>query len=89
MTPRKITSLKAKIVAIKKEMAREKKEWGGQVHDGRGLRYGPPQYYVQLEDFKGAMRYFHWFEKNFPGDMGFPSFLFEWTITLFKTKKLH
>lgn len=29
-----------------------------------------------------------WFHKNFPDDIGFPNFLFEWTIILFKTGKL-
>ena len=51
MTPKQIERIKIKITAIKKEIAREKKQWGG-YHDGRGLRYAPPQYYVQLGDFK-------------------------------------
>ena len=27
------------------------------------------------------------FKKNFSDDIGFPTFLFEWTVTLFKTKR--
>lgn len=34
------------------------------------------------------MRYFNWFHKNFNDDSGYPSFLLEWTITLFKNSKL-
>ena len=30
----------------------------------------------------------NWFNKNFPEDVGFPDFLFEWTIILFKTGRL-
>ena len=33
------------------------------------------------------MRYFNWFHKNFDDDAGYPMFLFEWTITLFKNGK--
>jgi hypothetical protein len=87
MTEKQAEKLKVKIVAIKKEMAREKKQWGG-YHDGRGLRYAPPQYYIQLGDFKGAMTYFRWFEKTFSDDIGAPGFLFEWAIALFKNGKI-
>jgi hypothetical protein len=87
MTPKQIEKAKAQIVAIRKAIADEKRQWGG-YHDGRGLRYAPPQYYVKLNDFKGAMTYFRWFQKNFDDDSGEPYFLFEWCITLFKNGKL-
>ena len=88
MTPKQVEKIKKKIDAIKAALAADKKQWGGDYHDGRGLRYLPPQYYIQLGDFKGGLRYFNWFNKNFPDDAGFPHFLFEWTIVLFKTGKL-
>lgn len=88
MTPKQAEKIKKKIVDIKAALAADKKQWGGEYHDGRGLRYLPPQYYIQLGDFTGALRYFNWFDKNFPDDAGFPHFLFEWTIVLFKTGKL-
>ncbi len=87
MTPKQKERLESKIVAIRKALADDKRHWGGYYHDGGGLRYAPPQYYVKLEDFKGAMTYFRWFQKNFPDDIGMPGFLFEWTITLFKNGK--
>jgi hypothetical protein len=86
MTAKQIEKAKAQIVAIRKAIADEKRQWGG-YHDGRGLRYAPPQYYVKLNDFKGAMTYFRWFQKNFADDCGEPHFLFEWCITLFKNGK--
>ena len=86
MTPKQIEKAKAQIVAIRKAIADEKRQWGG-YHDGQGLRYAPPQYYVKLNDFKGAMTYFRWFQKNFENDSGEPHFLFEWCITLFKNEK--
>ena len=87
MTLKQIEKAKAQIVAIRKTIADEKRQWGG-YHDGRGFRYAPPQYYVKLNDFKGAMTYFRWFQKNFEDDSGEPHFLFEWCITLFKNGKL-
>jgi hypothetical protein len=88
MTPKQIESIKNKIAKIKRELLADKKHWGGFYHDGRGLRYLPPELYLKLKDYSGALRYFNWFDKNFPGDSGFSIFLFEWTITLFKKKKI-
>jgi hypothetical protein len=34
------------------------------------------------------LKYIKWFNKNFPDDIGFPDFLLEWTILLFKNNKL-
>lgn len=88
MTPKQQERIKNKIKKIKTALAADKKYWGGQYHDGQGLRYFPPQLYIELNDFKGGLRYFNWFNKNFPDDSGYPDFLFEWTIILFKTGRL-
>lgn len=88
MTPKQIERLEKKIRKIKSALAADKKRWGGEYDDSRGLRYMPPKYYIKLGDFAGCMRYMNWFNKNFPDDCGFPDFLFEWTIILFKTGKL-
>jgi hypothetical protein len=88
MTPKKEERIRKKIKDIKTALAADKKKWGGQYHDGRGLRYIPPQLYIELNDFTGGLRYFNWFNKNFPDDSGYPDFLFEWTIVLFKTGRL-
>ncbi|NIJ46592.1 hypothetical protein FHR24_003082 [Wenyingzhuangia heitensis] len=88
MTPKQVERIQNKIKKIKRELAADKKHWGGFYHDGRGLRYLPPELYLKLNDYSGAMRYFNWFDKNFPEDSGFPIFLFEWTITLFKKNKI-
>lgn len=88
MTPKQQERIINKIKKIKAALAADKRQWGGYYHDGGGLRYAPPKLYVELEDYKGGMRYFNWFDKNFPDDIGYPSFLFEWIIVLFKTGKL-
>ncbi|GDX48567.1 hypothetical protein LBMAG25_13850 [Bacteroidota bacterium] len=86
MTPKQIERIQTKIATIKRALAAEKKQWGC-YDDSRGLRYLPPALYLKLQDYKGAMRYFNWFHKNFDDDAGYPMFLFEWTITLFKNGK--
>lgn len=88
MTPKQQERVRNKIKKIKAALAADKRYWGGQYHDGRGLRYIPPQLYIELNDFTGGLRYFNWFHKNFPDDSGYPDFLFEWTIILFKTGRL-
>jgi hypothetical protein len=80
--------IRKKIADIKKALTADKQHWGGYYHDGSGLRYLQPVLYLKLNDYKGAMRYFRWFDKNFPDDCGFPIFLAEWTITLFKSGKM-
>lgn len=86
MTPKQIDRLKKKIADIKRILAAEKRKFGG-YDDGAGLRYIPTKYFIQLEDYSGGLTYLKWFDKNFPDDNGFPDFLFEWTIILFKTGK--
>ncbi len=88
MTPKQAERIQAKITQVKKELAADKRCWGGFYDDSRGLRYLPPTLYIKLGDYSGANRYFNWFDKNFPDDMGYPIFLFEWTLTLFKTQKM-
>lgn len=88
MTPKQQERIKNKIKKIKGALAADKKRWGGQYHDGQGLRYYPPKLYIELNDFTGGLRYLNWFSKNFSDDCGYPDFLFEWTIILFKTGRL-
>ncbi len=87
MTPKQIERIKKKIADIKRTRVTEKRKFGG-YHDSRGLRYLPTKYFIQLEDYSGGLIYTKWFDKNFPDDIGFPDFLFEWTVILFKTGKI-
>lgn len=87
MTPKQIERLKKKIADIKRTLTAEKRKFGG-YDDSRGIRYLPTKYYIQLGDYSGGLTYTKWFNKNFPDDCGFPDFLFEWTIILFKNSKI-
>ncbi|GAA4397365.1 hypothetical protein GCM10023187_06720 [Nibrella viscosa] len=86
MTPKQIERLQKKISEIRQALAAEKRKYGG-YDDSRGLRYLPTRSFIQLSDYKGGLTYLRWFSKNFPDDAGFPDFLFEWTIILFKNGK--
>jgi hypothetical protein len=88
MTPDQQERLKNKIRLIKAFLTEDKRRLSGSHQDERGLRYTPPRLYIQLGDYSGGLRYFNWFNKNFPGDFGYPHFLFEWTVILFKIGKL-
>jgi len=88
MTEKQIERIKLKIAKYKKALADDKKFWGGYYHDGRGIRYVIPEQYIKICDYKGAVKYFNWFAKNFPDDTCYPIFLFEWTFSLFKCGKL-
>lgn len=88
MTDKQIERTKKKIEKYKKALAADKKYWGGQYHDGNGIRYLIPEQFIKIKDYKGGLRYLNWFDKNFPDDSGYPIFLFEWTFILFKCSKL-
>ena len=87
MTEKQIERVKTKIRKIRAALAAEKRKFGD-YDDSRGIRFYPTKLYLEIGDFSGALTYLRWFDKNFPGGGYFPDFLFEWTIILFKTKKL-
>ena len=87
MTPKQIERLKKKIADIKRVLAGEKRKFGC-YDDSRGLRYLPTGYFIRLGDYAGGLEYLKWFNKNFPDDGGFPEFIFESAIILFKTGKM-
>ena len=88
MTDKQIERVKAKIEKYKKALTADKKYWGGQYHDGQGIRYLIPEQFIKIKDYKGGQRYLNWFDKNFPDNSGYPIFLFEWTFILFKCDKI-
>jgi hypothetical protein len=87
MTDKQKQRLEAKIKRIRGALAYEKRQIGC-YDDSRGLRYLPAELYLKLQDYKGCLVYLRWFARNFPDDAGFPDFLFEWAIILFKNGKI-
>ncbi len=88
MTEKQVDRVKATIAKYKKALADDKKYWGGDYHDGQGIRYMIPGKYVQIADYKGGLRYLNWFKKNLPEDFGDPLFLFESALIFFKCNRL-
>jgi len=88
MTEKQAERLRQQIKKIKLDLAADKRRCGGFYDDSRGLRYMPPRLYIKLGDYLDGLTYLNWFYKNFPDDTGFPDFLFELTIILFKTNNL-
>ena len=87
LTPKQAERLREQIAGVKRRLAAEKRRYGG-YDDSGGWRYLPPKLYVRLGDYAGGLRYTRWFDKNFGDDIGYPDFLFEWTILLFKNGQL-
>lgn len=88
MTEKQIERIKMKIDKYKKALARDKKMWGGQHHDGQGIRYVITAEYIKIADYNTGLKYLKWYNKNFPDDSGYPIFLFEASLILFKCNKL-
>lgn len=87
LTLKQAERIREKIAAVKRRLAAEKRRFGA-YDDSGGWRYLPPRLYVQLGDYAGGLRYTRWFDKNFGDDIGYPDFLFEWTILLFQNGRL-
>jgi hypothetical protein len=87
LPPKQADRLREQIAGVKRRLASEKRRFGD-YDDSGGYRYLPPKLYVQLSDYAGGLRYTRWFDKNFGDDIGYPDFLFEWTILLFKNGRL-
>ena len=88
MTEKQIERLKLRIEKFKKALARDKRIWGGQHHDGQGIRYIITAEFIKIKDYKSGLKYLKWYDKNFPDDSGYPIFLFEATLILFYCYKI-
>ena len=86
MTERQIEKIKSKIKSLRAGLAAEKRKHGG-YDDSRGARYHITELYMKIQDYKGAYRYFNWFEKEFDDDICYPYFTLAWSMTLQMHKK--
>lgn len=88
MTEKQEQRIRDKIKKVKSALAADRRFHNGYFDDSRGLRYVPPGLYLKIKDYKGAARYFNWFDKNFSTDIGYGTFLFEYALSSFKNKKI-
>jgi hypothetical protein len=79
-----IAKIKTKISRYKSALAAEKRKFGF-YHDGAGRRYVIGPLYVSIGDIKGALKYYAWFEENFPDDTGEPFQYLAWTLALYRS----
>ncbi len=86
MTPRQIEKIKKQIKSERAFLAAEKRKFGG-YFDNRGRRYVIAELYSHIQDYKGVLRYYNWFYKEFPDDIGFPELHLSWIIAAIKEKK--
>lgn len=63
------------------------KEWKDHhfISDGAGKRYMIGPLYLRIDDTKGAMAHYQWFEKMFDDDSGEPFHRMGWTLTLHRS----
>ena len=66
--PRKI---KERIRRYERAFAKELQQID-MISDGSGKRYLLAPLYLMLNDVEGAYKFFEWFEKTFPDDVGEP-----------------
>ena len=89
MTDKQIEKIKIKIKQQRTALLAEKRLYGW-FHDGSGRRYYISDLYLQIGDYKGAIIYKKWFDKNFPEDIGDAMVTMNWAIAyheLGKTKE--
>ena len=82
--PKDPTKIRERIKRYERELRQELKNFGA-IDDGSGKRYLLGPLYMLLEDTKGALKSFEWFEKTFPGDMGEPEHYLCWTLALYRS----
>jgi hypothetical protein len=87
MTEKQIDKVKLKIKEQRAALVAEKRLYGG-FHDGRGRRYYIADLYIQIADYKGAISYKKWFDKNFPDDIGDAMMSLNWSIAYHGFDKL-
>jgi hypothetical protein len=56
MTPKQIERIQSKIKQIRSTLTAEKRKYGA-CDDSRGIRYLPLEYYIKIQDYKGALNY--------------------------------
>lgn len=79
MTEKQIDRIKLRIKKQRAALVAEKRLYGG-FHDGGGRRYYIADLYLQIVDYKGAITYKKWFDKNFPDDIGDAMMSLNWSI---------
>ena len=76
--------IKATIARYKRSLNKEWKEHH-YISDGYGKRFLIGPMYLRIDDTKGALEHYQWFEKMFDDDSGEPFHRMGWTLTLHRS----
>ena len=87
MTEKQIAKIKLSIKKHRAALTAEKRLYGG-FDDSVGRRYYISDLYIRIADYKGAITYKKWFDKNFPNDIGGPLFSLKWSIAYYGLGKI-
>jgi hypothetical protein len=82
MTEKQIEKVRLSIKTHRAALAAEKRKFGG-FDDSAGRRYYISDLYIKISDYKGAITYKKWFDKNFPDDSGGPLLSLNWAIAYY------
>lgn len=82
MTEKQIERIKLSIKKHRAALTAEKRKFGG-FDDSAGRRYFISDLYMRIADYKGAITYKKWFDKNFPDDIGGPLLSLNWSIAYY------
>lgn len=82
MTEKQIEKIRLSIKKHRAALTAEKRKLGG-FDDSGGRRYYISDLYMRIADYKGAITYKKWFNKNFPDDIGSPLLSLNWSIAYF------
>jgi hypothetical protein len=80
--PRDPKRIRERIKRYERELASEKRRFGG-YDDSAGKRYLLGPLYLRLGDVDGACKPFAWFQRTFPDDMGEPFHYLCWALALY------
>ncbi len=83
MTEKQIEKIKLSIKKHRNAITAEKRKFGG-FDDSYGRRYYISDLYMRIADYKGAITYKRWFDKNFPDDIGGPLLSFNWAVAYYE-----
>ncbi len=76
--------IKATIARYKRSLNKEWKEHH-YISDGYGKRFLIGPMYLRIDDTKGALEHYQWFEKMFDDDSGEPFHRMGWALTLHRS----
>lgn len=87
MTEKQIEKIRLSIKKNRAALTAEKRKFGG-FDDSAGRRYYISDLYMRIPDYKGAITYKKWFDKNFPDDIGNPFLSLSWSIAYYEIGKI-